>query len=113
MKESFFQEFGGESALRHQLNEKYRLYRPLITQALARHFPVADGLEDWDCTQTDLLGKLAVAFAQDPAPLYGIISSLIHMIVNRLFPSKQRAYELVLYHCLAKHYNSVRAVAHS
>ncbi len=112
MKESFFQEFGGESALRHQLNEKYRLYRPLMTQALAPHFPAADGLDEWNCTQTDLLRKLSTAFIKDPAPLHGIISSLIHMIVNRLFPSKQRAYELVLYHCLAKHYNSVRAIAH-
>lgn len=109
LKESFFQEFGGESVLRHQLNEKYRLYRPLMAQALSPHFAATDGLDDWNCTQTDLLGKLSVAFAGGPAPLYGIISSLIHMIVNRLFPSKQRAYELVLYHCLAKHYDSVRA----
>ena len=109
LKESFFQEFGGDSTLRHQLNEKYRLYRPLMAQALSPHFPAADGLDDWNCTQTNLLGKLSAAFAENPAPLYGIISSLIHMIVNRLFPSKQRAYELVLYHCLAKHYDSVRA----
>lgn len=109
MKESFFQEFGGESALRHQLNEKYRIYRPLMEQALAASFPAADGLDDWNCTQTDLLQKLSVAFKEDSRQLYGIISSLIHMIVNRLFPSKQRAYELVLYHCLAKYYDSVRA----
>lgn len=109
MKESFFLEFGGESALRHQLNEKYRTYRLLMQQALSASFPAADDLDEWSCTQTDRLQKLGVAFAQDKGQLYNIVSSLIHMIVNRLFPSKQRAYELVLYHCLAKHYDSVRA----
>ena len=108
MKESFFQEFGGNSALRHQLNEKYRTYQPLIGQAFSDNFPAADGLDGWNCAQTDLLRKLSTAFA-DSEPLSGIINSLIHMIVNRLFPSKQRAYELVLYHCLAKHYDSVQA----
>ena len=112
MKENFFQEFGGDSALRHQLNEKYRAYRPLLYQALSDNFPSADGLDDWNCTQTDLLQKLSAAFA-DSDQLFSIISSLIHMIVNRLFPSKQRAYELVLYHCLAKHYDSVQARARS
>jgi thiopeptide-type bacteriocin biosynthesis protein len=108
MKENFFQEFGGNSALRHQLNEKYRMYRPLICQAFSNDFPAATSLNDWDSTQADLLRKLSAAFA-DSGQLFSIISSLIHMIVNRLFPSKQRAYELVLYHCLAKHYDSIQA----
>ncbi|MBC3788046.1 lantibiotic dehydratase [Spirosoma utsteinense] len=108
MKESFFQEFGGDLALRHQLNEKYRTYRTLMNQALAADFPIADRPDVWDSAQDDLLQKLAAAF-NGSGLLKGIISSLIHMIVNRLFPSKQRAYELVLYHCLAKHYDSVQA----
>jgi len=107
LKESFFQEFGGNTALRQQLNEKYRTYRPLLNQAFGADFP---GLatDDWSETQTRLLRQLANTFADTDA-LFGILSSLIHMIVNRLFPSKQRAYELVLYHCLARHYDSVRA----
>ena len=108
MKENFFQEFGGNSALRHQLNEKYRTYRPLMCKAFSDNFPAADGLDEWKDTQADLLGKLSAALA-DSGQLFSIISSLIHMIVNRLFPCKQRAYELVLYHCLAKHYDSVQA----
>ena len=108
MKENFFQEFGGNSALRHQLNEKYRMYRPLMCQAFSDDFPAATSLDDRDSMQADLLRKLSAAFA-DSGQLFSIISSLIHMIVNRLFPSKQRAYELVLYHCLAKHYDSVQA----
>ncbi len=108
LKESFFQEFGGESALRHQLNEKYRLYRSLMDQALANNFPIIGIPENWEINQTELLREMANSLA-DSGRLFSIISSLIHMIVNRLFPSKQRAYELVIYHCLARHYDSVRA----
>ena len=108
LKEQFFEEFGGESALRHQLNDKYRFYRPLINQAVDPTFDPADGIWEWQQQQTDLLQQLATALA-DTDRVFGIAASLIHMIVNRLFPSKQRVYELVLYHCLAKHYDSVAA----
>ena len=108
LKESFFQEFGGESTLRHQLNEKYRLYRSLMDQALADNFSITDHSEEWEYNQAQLLQKMATSLT-DQKQLFGVISSLIHMIVNRLFPSKQRAYELVIYHCLTKHYDALRA----
>lgn len=108
LKERFFQEFGGSSELRHQLNEKYRTYRPLMDQALASDFPIAVDLTDWENRQTELVQKLVRSLANSQR-LYAILSSVIHMLVNRLFPSKQRAYELVLYHCLARHYDSIRA----
>lgn len=38
-----------------------------------------------------------------------LISDLIHMHLNRLFTSNQRANEMVLYYCLWKYYQSVRA----
>lgn len=63
----------------------------------------------WHCRQTELLQKLVAAYEYNPQTLHSMLSSLIHMVVNRLFPSKQRAYELVLYYCLAKHYDSVWA----
>lgn len=109
LKEDFFEEFGGTSALRHQLNEKYRTYRPLIDQALADNFPFADILDRESEQQAELLHQLVLRLQHDPDHLYSVLSSLIHMIVNRLFPSKQRVYELVLYHCLTKHYKSVQA----
>ncbi|WP_077922438.1 lantibiotic dehydratase [Spirosoma sp. 209] len=109
LKESFFLEFGGESALRRQLNEKYRTYRSLLEHALSADFPLADEHNQWHCRQTELLQKLVAAYEYNPQTLHSMLSSLIHMVVNRLFPSKQRAYELVLYYCLAKHYDSVWA----
>ena len=38
-----------------------------------------------------------------------IIGSLVHMFLNRLFRSKQRNYELVIYYLMYKFYNSVKA----
>ena len=108
LKESFFREFEGDSTLRQQLNERYRAYRPLIEHALSRPFPLLNGQENWTSHQQTLLEQLT-EMTPEPEQRQSIVDSLIHMLVNRLFPSKQRAYELVLYHCLAKHYDSVRA----
>ncbi|AUD07621.1 lantibiotic dehydratase [Spirosoma pollinicola] len=108
MKERFFDEFKGDSILRQQLNEQYRSYRTLLEHALNRPFPLLNGQENWTDQQAALLRQLSDQ-TPDDVQLYSIAGSLIHMVVNRLFPSKQRAYELVLYHCLAKYYDSVRA----
>ncbi|SOD78270.1 lantibiotic dehydratase [Spirosoma fluviale] len=109
LKEQFFDEFGGDPALRHQLNDKYRTYRPLLAQALSDNFMPGQELQPYFQQQATLLHQLAKAHESMPRQQYGILTSLIHMLVNRLFPSKQRAYELVLYHCLARHYDSVCA----
>ncbi len=108
LKEQFFVEFGGEPSLRHQLNDKYRSYQPVIRQALAPTFVPAEGIWQWQEPQSSVLSQLAAGIP-DENQLLNIAGSLIHMTVNRLFPSKQRVYELVLYHCLAKHYDSVMA----
>lgn len=39
-------------------------------------------------------------------PLKDIAASLIHMSINRLFKSKQRHYELVVYDFLSKYYRT-------
>jgi thiopeptide-type bacteriocin biosynthesis protein len=108
MKERFFAEFGGSPALRQQLNDHYRTYRSLLEQALSRPFPLADGFENWVIEQQPPLLQLTQTLQRDAA-FVSLSGSLMHMIINRMFPSKQRAYELVLYYCLAKLYDSQRA----
>lgn len=108
LKERFFIEFHGDTTLRQQLNDRFRTYKPLLEQALSRPFPLANGLENWVEQQQPLLTTLSQT-DQSSAQFKSLTGSLIHMILNRLFPSKQRAYELVLYHCLAKLYASQRA----
>ena len=108
MKEQFFMEFGGDPALRQQLNTHCRTYKPLLEQALNRPFALTDGFENWVDDQQAPLLELAKTIPHDRA-LISVSGNLMHMLINRLFPSKQRAYELVLYYCLAKFYDSQRA----
>ncbi len=98
----FFQEFSGNPTLRKQLNDKYRLYRPLIEQQLnAPREAAPSGL-------TDVLTHLNVSFS-GKEQRYHLLASFIHMMINRIFPTKQRAYELIVYASLTKYYDSARA----
>ena len=108
LKEAFFREFGATPKLQRQLNAKYRAYNQLIDQAVAGDFPFAGIVATYQDQQIGLLEQLVHKHTNRPR-LFDIIRSLVHMVVNRLFSSKQRAYELVLYHCLTKYYDSVRA----
>lgn len=110
LKERYFREFNGNDQLRQQLNERFRTYRSLLEQALSRPFALANGLENWVDEQRPALAALGDTDRTSPR-FQTMATSLLHMAVNRLFPSKQRAYELVIYYCLAKHYDSVRARA--
>ncbi|SHJ39371.1 thiopeptide-type bacteriocin biosynthesis domain-containing protein [Hymenobacter daecheongensis DSM 21074] len=113
LQESFFAEFRGDANLRRQLNDKHRQYRPLLEQALrlaAQPAPPEEAaLEEQQRAALLVLQQTSPT----PAHLRGLLASLIHMIVNRLFPSKQRAYELMLYHCLARQYQSLQARSHA
>lgn len=100
LKERFFNEFNGNSNLRKQLSAKYRNFKPFMDQSMAA--PPNE-------TVVPLITSL-VESLPDKQQLFSILSSLIHMTVNRIFPSKQRAYELIIYHCLAKWYDSARVV---
>ncbi|MCK8496027.1 lantibiotic dehydratase [Spirosoma sp. RP8] len=108
MKDGFFAEFNGDVNLRRQQNEKFRHYRPLIDHALSTAYQGVPNQTVPDCMTAELTNKLRLAFP-GPPQLMPILQSLIHMIINRLFPAKQRAYELVIYHCLAKHYDAQKA----
>ena len=99
LKEIFFLEFNGNSALRKQLSEKYQFFKSLIDNELQ----LSD--RDENCDNAQYVRQL-VADLSDRIQLTSVIRSLIHMAVNRIFPSKQRAYELIIYHCMAKHYAS-------
>lgn len=103
LKEGFVLEFNGDVTLRKKLNQKYQLYKYLIENAVA----VEDAPLDYQ--QQYLLQEIVGPGTKSAS--YSILASLIHMSVNRLFPAKQRIYELMIYHCLFKHYDSVIARA--
>jgi len=119
VRDAFFREFGGGKPLRVQLDGKQRAERRALEALLdpardpgdlapglailrrrsEKSFPLAAELR-----RLEQAGRLTVPVAQ-------IAPSLVHMQVNRLIRSAQRAHELVLYDLLAGIYDSQAARA--
>jgi thiopeptide-type bacteriocin biosynthesis protein len=113
VRDGFFHEFGGGKPLRVQLDRKQRVERRTLEALLD---PVAAGT-----------GALATGLAilrhrsernaplaaelRRTVPVAQLAPSLVHMQVNRLIRSAQRAHELVLYDLLSAIYDSRAARA--
>lgn len=120
VRESFFKEFGGGKPLRLQLDRKQRAERraleALLDPANHEQSDLAPGLAILnrrsqsnaaliaELRHLEQEGRLAPPVAQ-------IAPSLVHMHVNRLIRSAQRAHELVLYDLLAGIFDSRAARA--
>ncbi|GGD74566.1 hypothetical protein GCM10011514_43260 [Emticicia aquatilis] len=94
MQKSFLEEFGDESNLRKKLNDKYRNLSKQIIETISTK----------DNFNIDQLVSQITELSADKNQLYSLLSSYIHMFINRLFISSNRTYELTLYHFLTKTY---------
>lgn len=94
MQKMFLEEFGDESNLRKKLNDKYRNLSKQMIEAIE---------VDDDFNINDLARQI-IELSNDKNHLSSLISSYIHMFINRLFLSNNRTYELTLYHFLTKTY---------
>ncbi|MCW3464757.1 lantibiotic dehydratase [Chitinophaga nivalis] len=113
LKELFGKEFRMDKSLRSQLNARYSRYRTAISavmataaagnpltpliESIAIH---AAALTATGSRITQLQQQNAVAYPED------LLSSHIHMLLNRLFTSRQRLHELVMYDFLYRYYHS-------
>ncbi|MES2518852.1 MAG: lantibiotic dehydratase, partial [Bacteroidota bacterium] len=117
IKNGFFNEFGGGDKLRHQLNDKYRLERNAIESIL-------DSSQDTDefSPAIDFLNKRSEKLQEINRQLRQnqsdddqtkshdyLMQSYIHMMMNRLFLTNNRAHELVIYYFLDRYYESCLA----
>lgn len=115
MRQMFFEEFQGDKEFYRQLNQLFRTEKA----GIVRFFEEGVVSSKWQL----LLEKRQIAlnkifaFLRDrvesrslPKDKYlSLISSYIHMYINRLFPADQRLYELVVYHFLCKYYRIRKA----
>jgi hypothetical protein len=92
------------------LNAKYRADTESINAALESPL---QGLFDFSINKRSLMIakivpilKIANTTKQN---YYTLVSDIIHMSLNRLFPAEQRNHELVVYHYLQKYYTSKQA----
>jgi thiopeptide-type bacteriocin biosynthesis protein len=119
LSENYRTEFGfTTSEYKVQLDKKYRNHRKTVEEVLSNSEvgiewmaqissiiekksqkvqPIVKSLLDMESQQT-----LKVS-------LNDLLGSYIHMMINRLFRSKQRITEMVIYNMLEKHYNSSKA----
>ncbi|WDF77695.1 lantibiotic dehydratase [Mucilaginibacter sp. KACC 22773] len=113
LRVAFFQEFGGSKMLLKQLNSKYRLMQEAINNYLENKkttdqekrqlneiIKIRSADTRWDINEITHLKKTKETDFND------LISSLIHMHINRLFCFSHRKHELLLYHLLERHYYS-------
>ena len=112
----FFHEFDkgpGKSKLKYSLDQLYRANIRDIKNILDpdfRKFPFPELLKNF--TERSLInGPIVMALKErinlgHEIAIEEIVSSYIHMTLNRTFIAKRRRHELVIYHFLSKYYRS-------
>lgn len=118
MKEQFIIEHGGSKDLRLQLDNKFRTTRKDIEDFLDRSkdeqrdlTPIIDLLR-WRHTRITPLAKGILDLQKQgllETTLNNLLASYIHMTCNRLFKSRQRTHEMVVYDLLYRYYKSALA----
>ncbi|MBC9929454.1 lantibiotic dehydratase [Chitinophaga qingshengii] len=112
LQQGFFREFGGDKALLLQLNNKYRREMRTVQQILNPHEDEASGFltaVSFFRQRSEKIRRLLHQYGPLPEKA-ALLSSYIHMFLNRIFLANQRKQELVLYHFLHKHYASQAAI---
>jgi len=116
-RDGFNKEFSVEKYIKKQLNDNYRELRKDIEDLMREdsgyeYTHVFNNLLDFKSNMTrSLISELNNPDSANSLRVdrTGYISSLSHMMLNRLFRSNQRPQEMVLYNYLWKYYDSVQA----
>lgn len=114
---SFFEEYGGTKELKISLDKKFRENRKEIEsifekENLSNDSERLNSLLMIRKTSTEEIISKILEMKQESMlrpEFSNLISSLIHMMINRLFTYHQRKNELVVYYFLNKHYKTLLA----
>lgn len=115
LQEGFSREFRADSRLTVQLNNRYRTHSGEVQRFLdprqdaGNHITGAIRLFRERSARIRKSMKALVPGLR--VSLFSFAASLTHMFVNRLFVSRQREHEMVIYHYLGKYYDSRLAKA--
>lgn len=112
-KSAFAEEiYSNNKYTRKQINQKYRDNKESLKNVLSKdsfkNYSWINQLQEELENANSFISKIKV---DDYLEKIDILSSIIHMHINRLFRTKQRVLECVIYHFLAKYYESYRALA--
>jgi thiopeptide-type bacteriocin biosynthesis protein len=114
--EYYAKEFGLNHILKVQLDKKFRNNRNNIEGLLngnVEHFIIPfSELNQIKLSLCLPIISALITMSLDKTitiPIYDLISSCNHMMFNRIFRTKQRLYEFVMYYLLSKYYESLLA----
>lgn len=108
-RDAYAQEFSIDSAGRAALNAMYRSHRKFFDAVVAEAVESDNDVFDLRTASIKRVLNSGNAGMQSGV----VLSSLLHMSANRIFPERARAHELAIFHALAKSLASVRARARS
>ncbi len=118
MRQSFASEFNADNFLREQVNAKFRSYRSRIEQIMNKKNdtesslqPLIDILDEKNRAILPIAASIKDIIEKGRAevPLFDLLASYIHMLVNRVVASKARLHEMVMYDFLYRYYKGVLA----
>ena len=108
LQQAFFKEHGGGKVLKHKLNDRYRKSHEAIFDQSGSYVELMAERSNQMRVAVDRIQKFFTSVDTNTT-YYSLIGSIIHMTLNRIFPSHQRKHELVVYHFLARYYESQKA----
>ncbi len=118
MSTSFRNEFDTSKFLGKQLNDKFRIERKKIETFLAfkkedklDYKSILDIIEEKENNIAIIAFKILKLKEENnlQIPINNLMRSYIHMLMNRLFKSKNRIHEMVCYDFLCRYYKSIIA----
>jgi lantibiotic biosynthesis protein len=119
LQAGFFKEFGSHPSLQKQLNERYRKHQRFIADHMDERRDVENEIDE-AAAIFNIRSDMNIPVVREifsgletsgkTEKINALLSSYIHMFVNRLFIGQQRKYELVVYHFLEKYYASRMAI---
>ena len=114
--DSFLTEFNSNKKLKVEMDKKYRLLSNSIADAISAFFIDDKRLNLIQKSVRKLRAALSVITegSQSWPELrrYTLLADLIHMQVNRIFPSRQRQHEALICYCLYKYALTKKAKHH-
>ncbi len=116
LKNSFGKEFGMNKSLKIQLDNKYRVETKIINETLDFIYSDEEP-NDWKSfyqvfeKRSDLNKSVveAIKMRANQLKLKGLMNSYLHMNINRIFKSRHRLHEMVIYDLLHRYYKSKSA----
>ncbi len=110
LKMAFDEEMGATTPINQQLSKRFRANRAAINQILEKNSNVGYDivLDQYLVENKPIASKIIKKLEGQnaPIPVQSLLKSYIHMHCNRLFKSKQRLNEWVLYNFLFQYYRS-------